>query len=91
MRNRKLIVAALAICTGFAMNVASASAASAASDATCRDMARQVKTALTGNQQSSSYQDAVKQQGYGRDFCDHSMYQVGVDHYAAALKLLGAG
>jgi hypothetical protein len=52
-------------------------------------MASQVRTALTDNAQSANYQDAVKQQRYGRDFCANSFYKTGVDHYAEALRLLG--
>ena len=55
----------------------------------CVEMQDQVKTALAGNAQSPSYEDAVKQQRFGTEFCNKGFYQNGVAHYAEALKLLG--
>jgi hypothetical protein len=52
-------------------------------------MQGEVKTALTSNAQSPNYEDAVKQQRYGVEFCNNGFYQNGVSHYEQALKLLG--
>jgi len=67
-----------------------ASATQSASLSGCIDMADQVKSALASNPQSPNFTEAHKQQGYGREFCANGLYQNGVDHYAQALKLLGA-
>lgn len=86
MRRTKL--AAIAMCATVAL-AASAANATAASADSCTDMARQVKAALADNAQSANYDAAVKEKSFGRDFCYNSFYQVGIDHYAQALKLLG--
>lgn len=57
----------------------------------CVKMAGQVKTALEEHTQASGYNDAVKQQGYGLEFCNQGFYTNGVEHYNQALKLLSAG
>ncbi len=91
MRKSKWAVSAAIVAAGLAFNVATANAAQAADVHDCRDTARQVKTALEGKEQVSGYSDAVKERNNGRDFCNAGMYGVGVSHYKAALKLLGAG
>jgi hypothetical protein len=52
-------------------------------------MATQTRTALQSNQQSANYEQARKEDGYGRDFCANGMQKEGLQHYAQALKLLG--
>jgi hypothetical protein len=89
MRTLSLVASIAVLCGSVAFGAASASAEQTASLSDCVGMAGQVKTALTDNAQSPNYQDAVKQQGYGRDFCGNSFYKTGVDHYAEALRLLG--
>ncbi len=86
MRNVNLAI--LAACAAAALSIGAANAEEA-SISTCGSMATQVKTALAGAQQSASYQDAVKEQRYGRDFCNNGLPRNGVQHYAQALKLLG--
>ncbi len=85
---RSITMTALALCAITAMGVTAANAAEA-SATTCMSMSEQVKTALSNNMQSPNYDAAVKEKGYGRDFCNNAMYKVGMDHYAQALKLLG--
>jgi hypothetical protein len=71
--------------------IVSATAAAATDDTqhTCSSMATQTRTALQSNHQSANYEQARKEDGYGRDFCDHGMQKEGLQHYAQALKLLG--
>ena len=88
MYKLKSIGGAALVCSVLAFNVASASAAEAASLSGCLDQAKQVKTALAANPQSANYSDAVKEQRYGREFCNGGFYEKGVEHFAQALKLL---
>ena len=83
-------VLAAGVAAALGLGALNASAAQSASLSGCMDMADQVKTALASNSQSPNYHEAVKEQGYGRQFCASGLYQNGVDHYAQALKLLGA-
>lgn len=80
-------IAALSGTLAFA--VLPASAQPTASQSGCVEMQTQVKEALAGNAQSANYEDAVKQQRYGTEFCTRGFYQGGIAHYAEALKLLG--
>jgi hypothetical protein len=86
---RKVNLAVLAVCGTIVLGAGAASAAEASAD-TCMSMAQQVKAALASNQQSSNYELAVKEQGFGRDFCYHGIYKTGMNHYSHALSLLGA-
>jgi hypothetical protein len=86
---RKVNLAVLAVCGMVALGTGAASAAEASAD-TCMSMAQQVKAALATGQQSANYALAVKEQGFGRDFCYHGIYKTGMDHYTHALSLLGA-
>ncbi|HEY5338157.1 MAG TPA: hypothetical protein VIJ85_08145 [Rhizomicrobium sp.] len=86
MRNLKLT--ALALCATVAMGASAANAAEASAD-TCMSMQSQVKAAVASNQQSPNLAAAMKESGYGRDFCNNAMYKNGISHYAQALKLLG--
>lgn len=88
MRSMKLAACGVALVTGLGF-IAAANAAETASLKTCLDMASQVKTALAGNENAAKYEEAKKEQNYGRDFCTNSFYERGVAHYALALKLLG--
>ncbi|HEY2445392.1 MAG TPA: hypothetical protein VGI20_06610 [Rhizomicrobium sp.] len=69
---------------------ASAATAEDASLSSCVKLASQVRDALSSNAQSPSFQAATKEKGYGQDFCANGLYKNGVEHYAEALKLLGA-
>lgn len=84
----RTIMTALAFC---AMATTGAMAADALppSSGSCQTMADQVRTALDAHQDSSNLAQATKEKNYGRDFCNESMYKVGLQHYAEALKLLG--
>lgn len=86
---RNITMTALALCA-FASTSAMAADTLAPTAGSCATMAVQVKTALDANQSSSNLADATKEKNYGRDFCNNSMYKVGLEHYAQALKLLGA-
>jgi hypothetical protein len=86
----RYMILAAGVVAGVGLGALNASAEQSASLSGCINMADQVKSALATNSQSPSYHEAVKQQGYGRDFCANGLYQHGVDHYAQALKLLGA-
>ena len=86
---RKIILAA-GVVASLGIGAFGASAAQSASLSGCMDMADQVKSALASNADSANYHEAVKQQGYGREFCGSGLYQNGIDHYTQALKLLGA-
>lgn len=88
MRNFVLAAGVVAVLGMGALNAVAA--AQSASLSGCMDMADQVKSALASNSESANYHEAVKEQGYGRQFCASGLYQNGVDHYAQALKLLGA-
>jgi hypothetical protein len=85
---RNITMTALAFCA-LATTSAMAADASGATQGDCNTMAAQVRTALAANQSSSNFADATKEKNYGRDFCTNSLYKVGVEHYAQALKLLG--
>lgn len=85
---RKFVMTAVALCAMATIGATAATAETASAD-NCTSMGAQVKTALDANPNSSNYSAAVKEKNNGRDFCDHGMYKVGIDHYAAALKLLG--
>lgn len=84
----RTIMTALAFCA-MATTGAMAADAMAPSSGSCQTMADQVKTALDAHQDSSNLAQATKEKNYGRDFCNESMYKVGLQHYAEALKLLG--
>jgi hypothetical protein len=83
----RTIMTALAFC---AMATTGAMAADVTpSSGSCQMMADQVKTALDAHQDSANVAQATKEKNFGRDFCNESMYKVGLQHYAEALKLLG--
>jgi len=89
MRNVKWM-AGLVILTGaFAFAASPAGATDTASLSGCASLQDQVKTALQSNAQSPNYENAVKEQRYGLEFCSNGFYQNGVSHYSEALKLLG--
>lgn len=56
----------------------------------CRDMAKQVKTALTEHAQSANYHNAVVEEQFGQQLCTRGFGHDGVIHYAKALELLQA-
>jgi hypothetical protein len=56
----------------------------------CLKLEKAVKSALDTNQQASNYETAKSELRAGREFCTNGLYQAGVQHYASALKLVGA-
>jgi len=90
MRYVNFLTGAAVLSGVLAIGATMANAEAAANFPQCLQMANQVKGALANNSQSPNYQEAVKQQGYGRDFCLNGLYQNGVARYSEALKLLGA-
>ena len=57
----------------------------------CYNMAKKVTAALDAGQQSPNYAEARTETSVARDYCTRQMYREGVERYARALKLLGAG
>lgn len=62
----------------------------AATVSSCVKMEKEVKAALETNQQASNYDSAKSEMRAGRGYCASGLYQSGVDHFASALKLIGA-
>jgi hypothetical protein len=55
----------------------------------CRDLDVQVQSALQGSRAADRNQ-ALREQSTARQFCSHGFYKNGAQHFAQALKLLGA-
>lgn len=89
MRFVPVTISAAALCASVAFSVAPASAEEARLS-TCAKLQTEVKDALANNAQSASYEAAVQEKTYGLQFCANGLYKNGVEHYAEALKLLGA-
>jgi hypothetical protein len=89
MRSIKLAACVALMTAGVSFAAVSANAAEPATLNTCLDMAAEVKTAMASNMQAASYDDAKKEQNFGRDYCTNSFYARGVAHYSHALQLLG--
>ncbi len=82
-------VASAALCLGLVV-AASAASAQEPTEAVCHDMDSQVRSALQNPQSSANQEQAVRERNSGRQFCQHGFYRVGTEHFAQALKLLGA-
>jgi len=82
---RNLYLAAIGMS---AMLAATAANAETASQATCTQAQLKVATALASDT-SANHDLAAKESHYGRDFCLNGLYGQGMQHYAAAMKLLG--
>lgn len=94
MRNPKWTAGAAALCAGvglFAISATAATAVTAANVSDCLKSAREVRAAIENSQDSAKLSDAKRHQRYGLDYCNHGLYSQGVNHYAAALRILGAG
>lgn len=91
MRSSKYAIGVAAISGALLLAAVPAGAQQTANLTSCVDMASQVKTALASNSNAANYEQAAKQQGYGRDYCTNGFYKNGVAHYAEALRLLGVG
>jgi hypothetical protein len=82
-------IASAALCLGLVV-ATSASAAQEPTEALCHNMDSQVRSALQNPQSSANQEQAVRERNSGRQFCQHGLYRVGTEHFAQALKLLGA-
>jgi hypothetical protein len=69
---------------------ATAANADTASMSNCTQARDKVNTAIAANPQGANNDAASKESHYGRDFCAYGMFDRGMQHYNAALKLLGA-
>lgn len=90
MRPVSLVVSTLALSLGAAALSVPAGAEETGNLSSCVKLASEVNQALASSSQSPSHDAAVKEKGYGRDYCGTGLYAQGVTHYAEALKLLGA-
>lgn len=85
---RYISIASAALCLGLVAAASAASAAQEPTEAVCHDMDSQVRSAL--QKPSANQEQAMRERNSGRQFCQHGFYRVGTEHYAQALKLLGA-
>lgn len=83
-------VSAALVSAGIAFASVPAGAEDLGSLSGCAKLSDEVKQALASNTQSPSYEQAVKEKDYGRDFCNNGLYRHGEEHYNEALRLLGA-
>jgi hypothetical protein len=90
MRIANVTMCAVAVCAGVVLASVPAGAEETGSLSGCAKLADEVKQALASNSQSASFDQAMKEKGYGRDFCANGLYAHGEDHYNEALRLLGA-
>jgi hypothetical protein len=89
MRKWNAIAAALLSC-GVVLSAGAAGAADMfAGQRGCVELAQQVRDALASSSQSSNYDNARKEQGFGRDFCNNGLFAQGISHYQNALNTLG--
>lgn len=87
---RKTYLAAIGLGTMLMLGATAANAAEGASMASCTQARDKINTALAANPQGANNDAASKESHYGRDFCAYGMFDKGMQHYNAALKLLGA-
>lgn len=85
---RNILLATIGLSAALAFGATAATAATA-DLGTCTKARSQVENALASNSSSSNHDEAVKESNYGRDFCANGRYDIGMKHYAQALKLLG--
>jgi len=81
------LIAATSLCLGFV--AASSALAAEPTEGLCRNMDLQVGTAL-GTGQPANRDEAVRERNSAREYCNHGYYKLGTQHFAQALKLLGA-
>ena len=89
MHYTKSLMFAAVVASGFTVSAASAAPDQEAKLTDCVKLADEVRSALDSNQQSTNYDDAKKQDRFGREFCTNAFYAQGVAHYHHALQLLG--
>jgi hypothetical protein len=85
---RKNLIAAASLSLGLAASAAGAYAGEP-TEGLCRNMDLQVGTALEANQ-STGRDEAVRERNSARAYCNRGYYKLGTQHFAQALKLLGA-
>ena len=85
-------MAAAALCLVLGASAAYAVDASASPTVMgCIDMSKKAKAALEAGEQSANIDAARTEVSAAKGYCARQLYQQGVDRYARALKLLGAG
>ena len=87
---RYSLVTTAAVCLGLIAGT-SAAFAQEVTQASCRTMDAQVRSALEAGAQSANHDQALRERNSARDFCAHGFYKVGAQHFSQALKLLGSG
>ena len=86
----KFFAAAFIVASSLVSASAFAYAEDAPSVSSCLKMEKEVKAALDAHQQASNYEDAKSEMRTGRQYCTTGLFQAGLQHYASALKLVGA-
>lgn len=79
------------LATGLGTFAVTASAQEPATSLNCLKMSHQVKEALARDAQSPAVQAATQEQKIGTEFCTKGAYKNGIQHFEAALKLIGNG
>lgn len=87
----KTAAAAAALCLTLVATSSFAQSDEPATVTGCLHMAKKVSAALDANQQSPNYSAARTQAQGAQSFCSQGLYKTGVEGYAKALTLLGAG
>jgi hypothetical protein len=82
----KSTLAIAAVSVGF---IATGASAQEPSTADCIKAAHEVSQAIKANQNSANLRAAKAEQSAGQHFCMSALYGRGVEHYKAALDLLG--
>jgi hypothetical protein len=92
MKFTRTAAAAAILCLGLgASSTVAAEASVPANILGCFDMSKKTNAALAAGQQSPNYAEARAEASSARDYCTRQMYREGMERYARALKLLGAG
>jgi len=86
---RYTLVTTAAVCLGL-MAGASAASAQEITESSCRSMDAQVQTALEGNSQSASHDQALQERNSARQYCARGFYKMGTQHFSQALRVLGS-
>lgn len=83
------IAAAMLVAGGIAAFGTSATASEPATSLNCLKMSKQVKDALYTHQEGSAHDAAAAELKTGSDYCMKGFYKAGLEHYQAALKIVG--
>jgi hypothetical protein len=84
-------VSLAAVLTVLLGGAACAAASEPSTLAGCTHLKKKVTEALNANQQSAHYGEAHNLAVSAGDYCSQGLYKYGIDRYAKALDLLGAG